>query len=174
MVANLDPLLERNRRFATTGKHAGLSALSRHAVFVITCFDPRVDPAHILGIDLGDAVVIRNGGGRVTNDVIFQIGLLLTMAETMLDNEPPQIEVAIIHHNKCGTQSLSDQTFRNALIERTGADDTQLAALAVNDPFSTVASDVELLRSWSGLPHWITVAGYVYDVNTGLVTPSDG
>lgn len=174
MTANLDPLLERNRRFAASERHTGLSALSRHAVFVVTCFDPRVDPAHILGMDLGDGVVIRNGGGRVTDDVVFQIALLLTMAETMLDNEPPQLEVAIIHHNRCGTQSLTDPTFRNALIERTGADHAQLAALAVNDPYSTVTGDVALLRTRLSLPEWVTVAGYVYDVNTGLVSPVDG
>ncbi len=76
-MSNLRPLLERNRAFAATGAHAGLAIMPRRPVFLVTCLDPRVDPAAFLGIELGDAPVIRNAGGRVTEAVINDIGLQL-------------------------------------------------------------------------------------------------
>ena len=67
-MSNVEPLLERNRAFAATGSHESLLPNPKQNLFVITCFDSRVDPAHILGTDLGDLVVMRNEGGRVTKE----------------------------------------------------------------------------------------------------------
>src|SRR5579863_6441424 len=69
-MASIDPLLRRNEDFAATGAHEGASIVAKFPVYVITCLDPRTDPSAFLGLELGDAMVIRNAGGRVSPDVL--------------------------------------------------------------------------------------------------------
>ena len=69
-VANIEFALERNRAFSAGGGHEGAVVFPKLRLFVITCLDPRVDPAHFLGLALSDAMVLRNVGGRVTPEVI--------------------------------------------------------------------------------------------------------
>jgi carbonic anhydrase len=167
-MSNLDPLLERNRAFAATGAHAGLSILPKHPVFVLTCLDPRLDPAAVLGLDLGDAAVVRNAGGRLTEAVIDDIAFISYTADLMLA-DGPLFEVAVIHHTGCGTGFLADAGFRAGFAARTGLDESVLADEAVVDPEQTVAADVKRLLASPKVSERITVAGYVYDVDTGLV-----
>jgi carbonic anhydrase len=169
MMSQIDPLLERNRAFAATGAHQGLKPLPRHQVLLLTCLEPRLDPAQLLGPELGDALVIRNSGGRVTNGVIEEIAYLGHASESMFGAEAPLFEVSVIHHTGCGTGLLADPDFRRGFAERIGADDATLAELAVTDPEATVQADVELLRQSPLRPARVTVSGHVYDVDTGLV-----
>lgn len=168
-MSYLRPLLERNRAFAATGAHAGLAIMPRQQVFLVTCLDPRVDPAAFLGVELGDAPVIRNAGGRVTEAVINDIAFVSYIAETMIP-DGPQVEVAVIHHTGCGLGFLADAGFRSGFAARTGLDESALAAEAVLDPVATVRTDVERLLSSPKLPAQISVSGHVYDLQTGLVT----
>ena len=110
----MGPLLERNRAFAAAAHHVGCRAVSRQPVIIITCVDPRVDPAHVLGVELGDAAVIRNMGGRLTPDMHVQLAILTAMAEQMISGRSPEVEIAIIHHTRCGAQSLTEPAFRLA------------------------------------------------------------
>ncbi|HWX75271.1 MAG TPA: hypothetical protein VNZ05_08190, partial [Solirubrobacteraceae bacterium] len=64
-MANIDPFLQRNKDFAASGAHEGASIVARHQVYVITCLDPRTDPSAFLELELGDAMVVRNAGGRL-------------------------------------------------------------------------------------------------------------
>jgi carbonic anhydrase len=82
---------------------------------VITCLDPRTDPAHLLELELGDAAVIRNAGGRVTQAVIDDLAFISYLSETVLRPEGLLFEVVVIHHNKCGTSFLADADFRRKL-----------------------------------------------------------
>src|SRR5438874_11608607 len=100
-TANVDPALERNRTFAAAGGHEGAVVFPNLRLFVITCLDPRVDPAHVLGLDLSDAIVVRNLGGRVTQEVINDVAFIGQMAEIMVP-DVPLLEVAVIHHTQCG------------------------------------------------------------------------
>ena len=168
-MSNLRPLLQRNRVFAATGAHAGLAIMPRQQVFIVTCLDPRVDPAAFLGIELGDAPVIRNAGGRITEAVINDIAFISYLARTMIP-DGPLFEVAVVHHTGCGTGFLADAGFRSAFAGRTGLDEAELAAEAVVDPAATVRADVaRLLSSHKVLPQ-ISVSGHVYDLQSGLVT----
>jgi carbonic anhydrase len=168
MSTNLDPALERNRVFAAEGGQLGAVVFPRLRVFVVTCLDPRVDPAHFLGLSLGDAVVVRNVGGRVTPEVINDVAFIAQMAETALP-DGPLFEVAVIHHTQCGSGALADGTFRRRYAERIGAPESPLREHAVLDPTATVRHDVELLRSARAIPERVAVSGHVYDVLTGLV-----
>jgi carbonic anhydrase len=132
--------------------------------------DQRVDPAHVLGLDPGDALVLRNAGGRVTDDVIRDVTFVALLAETMLGDKAPTFEVAVIHHTECGTRFLSDDEFRHNFADRIGANEHELAARAVNDPTLSVVTDVRTLLSSPIGSTRLSVSGHVYDVTTGLVT----
>jgi carbonic anhydrase len=167
-TANVDPALERNRAFAAAGGHEGAVVFPNLRLFVITCLDPRVDPAHVLGLRLSDAMVVRNVGGRVTPEVINDIAFISQIAETVLP-DGPLFEVAVIHHTQCGAGALADDAFRHRYAERIGADEGGLREHAVLDPVATVTSDVERIRSAPAIPPRVSVSGHVYDVATGLV-----
>lgn len=172
-MSKLRPLLERNRAFAASGAHAGLAIMPRQQVFVVTCLDPRVEPAAFLGVELGDAPVIRNAGGRVTEEVINDIAFISYLTSTMIP-DGPLFEVAVIHHTGCGRGFLADAGFRSGFAARTGLDEADLAAEAVVDPAATVRADVERLLSSPTVPPQISVSGHVYDLQTGLVTTITG
>lgn len=160
--------LERNRAFAAAGGHQGAVVFPSLGLFVITCCDPRVDPASFLGIGMSDAIVVRNVGGRVTAEVINDVAYLGQIGETALP-DGPLFEVAIIHHTQCGTGALADDRFRHRYAERIGAEESSLLERAVLDPVATVTRDVERLRSAPAVSSRVTVSGHVYDVVTGLV-----
>ena len=167
-AAGFDTALARNRAFAAAGGHEGVTVFPTLGLLVITCLDPRVDPAHILGFDLGDAMVLRNGGGRVTPEVIDNIAFVCQLAEKAVP-EGPLFEVAVIHHTECAAGALADDDVRQAYAERIGADEAALRDFAILDPAATVASDVDRLRSAEAISPRVTVSGHVYDIATGLV-----
>jgi carbonic anhydrase len=163
----IDSVLERNRAFAAAGGHEGAVVFPRLRLLVITCLDPRVDPAHVLGLGLSEAMVMRNVGGRVTPEVIDDIAFLGLLAGDVIP-DGPLFEVAVIHHTQCGAGALADDGFRHRYAGRIGADEAALRGHAVIDPVGTVTHDVELLRTAASISSRITVSGHVYDVATGL------
>ncbi len=167
-AGNIETALARNRAFAAAGGHNDAVVFPNLTLFVITCLDPRVDPAHFLGLELGDAIVVRNVGGRVTPEVSNDIAFISQIAETVLP-EGPLFEIAIIHHTQCGAGVLADDSFRHHYAERIGAEESALRERAVLDPARTVTHDVKRLRSSSAISPRVTVSGHVYDVVTGLV-----
>ena len=174
-IANIDTALERNRAFAAAGGHQGAVVFPALRLFVVACLDPRVDPAHVLGLGLSDAIVVRNVGGRVTPEVINDIAFIGQITENVLP-DGPLFEVAVIHHTQCGTGAFADDDFRRRYAERIGADEETLREHAVLDPAATVARDVERVRTAPQVSPRIAVSGHVYDVVTGLVetvVPSD-
>jgi carbonic anhydrase len=167
-AGSVETALERNRAFAAAGGHEGAVVFPNLRLFVVTCLDPRVDPAHFLGLDLSDAMVVRNVGGRVTREVINDLAFIGQITENVLP-DGPLFEVAVIHHTQCGAGALADDTFRRRYAKRIGADESTLREHAILDPADTVTSDVERLRSAPAISPRVTVSGHVYDVVTGLV-----
>ena len=164
----IDAALERNRRFATSGAYRDAPMMSKLGLFVVTCLDHRVDPAAFLGIELGDAFVVRNVGGRVTEEVIRDVAFTGQLAERARP-EGPLFEVAVVHHSQCGTSALADDNFRKRYAERIGADADSLLDAAVLDPEATVRADVERLRAARSVSGRISISGHVYDIATGVV-----
>jgi carbonic anhydrase len=167
-ASNLESALERNRAFAAAGGHQGAVVLPKLRLFVITCLDPRVDPAHFLGLGLSDAIIVRNVGGRVTPEVINDVAFIGQLAENFLP-DGPLFEVAVIHHTQCGAGAFADDTFRHAYAQRIGAEETTLRHHAVLDPAATITGDVERLHRAPAISPRVSVSGHVYDVLTGLV-----
>jgi carbonic anhydrase len=147
-MTGIESVLERNRAFAAAGGHEGAVVLPSLQLLVITCLDPRVDPAHVLGLELSDAIVVRNVGGRVTPEVIDDVAFIAEIG-ARLRSDGPLFEVAVIHHTQCGA------TLRDP---------------AMSDPRATVAKDVETLRAAPQISPRVRISGYVYDVVTGLVS----
>ena len=169
-MTKMTPLLQRNEQFARTYTPVALG-LPAAQVIIVTCLDHRVDPAAVLGLQLGDAPVIRNAGGRVTQAVIDDLAYLAFLAEQLSGGQGAQgglVEVAVIHHTQCGTGLLADPGFRHQAAASTGLAETALEASAVADPHITVKTDVE--RLIAALPPTVSVSGHVYDVATGRVT----
>jgi carbonic anhydrase len=167
-IAGVDAALARNRAFAAAGGHEGAVVFPDLRLFVVTCLDPRVDPAHVLSLELSDAIVVRNVGGLVTPEVINDVAFIGQLAELLLP-DGPLFEVAVIHHTQCGTGALADGAFRRRYAERIGADESALREHAILDPAATVTRDVERLRASAAISPRIAVSGHVYDVVTGLV-----
>jgi len=172
---NLDGMLERNKDFAARQSAAGslmpslLRALPNVKATIIGCADMRVDPEEILGIKTGEAVVIRNIGGRITPGLLEQLGLLGRIGEVA--RETPggggEFHLIVLHHTDCGITRLAGDPARLAQYFQIKEGD--LRAKAVSDPRAAVAVDVALLRSIPALPAKWLVSGLVYDVATGLV-----
>jgi carbonic anhydrase len=171
-MTRMTPLLERNERFARDYTPVPLGPPTAQ-VIVVTCLDHRVDPAIILGLQLGEAPVIRNAGGRVTQAVIDDVAYLAFLAEQLFGGQLADdrlFEVAIIHHTQCGTGFLADPGFRHQAAAATGLAEAALEASAVADAHDTVKTDVERLLASPLLSPKVSVSGHVYDIATGRVT----
>ena len=171
-MTRMTPLLERNEQFARGYAPAPLSPPAAQVV-IVACLDHRVDPAIILGLRLGEAPVIRNAGGRVTDAVVNDLAYLAYLAGQLFSAQVEAdglFEVAVVHHTQCGTGFLADSGFRSQAAEATGVPETALEASAVADPFVTVKTDVDRLLTSPLLTPRVSVSGHVYDIATGGVT----
>jgi carbonic anhydrase len=171
-MTKMTPLLERNEQFARTYTPASLGLPSTQMI-IVTCLDHRVDPAIVLGLQLGDAPVIRNAGGRVTQAVIDDLAFLAFLSEQLGAGQGAAgtlFEVAIVHHTQCATGFLADPSFRQQAAAATGLPGAALEATAVTDPYTTVKADVERLLTSPQLSPKVSVSGHVYDIATGRLT----
>ncbi len=171
-MTRMTPLLERNEQFARTYTPAALG-LPAAQVLVVTCLDHRVDPAIVLGLQLGDAPVIRNAGDaspRPSSTTSPSSPSSPGSCPAARARPDTLFEVAIVHHTQCGTGFLADPGFRHQAAEATGLAEAALEASAVADPHTTVKADVERLLTSPLLSPKVSVSGHVYDIATGRVT----
>ena len=173
-MSNFDVYLRRNQEFAATDAKNEVPAIPFvpfRQLYLITCIDPRVEPSAVLGVGLGEAIVARNVGGRVTPAVIKDLAWIVHLHE----NKTPDadwFEVAVMHHTDCGSALLADDELRRGYAARGGYDEQSLAALAVLDPAKSVHEDVALLRDAPELAiggRRLVIGGYAYDLGTGRV-----
>lgn len=163
-TAHLDTLLARNATYARE-EHRARPIAPDTTTIVVSCSDSRTDPSNYLGVADGEAVVIRNAGGRVTADVEREIGLLVAMMRT-LDAGDPQI--VLVHHTDCGAQRLADAGVREVLASASGLDADELAGRAITDHAESLRADIERLRTSTVVPDGLVVTGLVYDTESGI------
>ncbi len=168
-MADLTTLLDRNRSFAEQFEAGDLKIWPRMSTILLTCVDARVDPAHLFGLGLGDAVVIRNAGGRITPAVIADLGILGVLTASAPGNSPRRPELVVIHHNDCGMSRLANPAIQEQVAKRLGLSVDEVAAMAITDPTKSVQDDVERLRHTPGTPDHLVVSGFVYDVRNGTI-----
>ncbi len=170
-TADLTTLLDRNRSLAEQFTAGDLKLLPRMSTILLTCVDARVDPALLFGLGLGDAVVIRNAGGRITPAVIGDLGILgvLAAAASQPGTSPMRPELVVIHHTDCGMSRLGNPAIQGQVAKRLGLSVDEVSAMAISDPATSVQEDIERLRHTPGTPDQLVVSGFVYDVSNGTI-----
>lgn len=131
-------------------------------VAIVTCMDSRLHVAPALGLALGDAHILRNAGGRVTDDVIRS----LVISQQQLGTR----EIVVLHHTDCGAQSFTNEDFAAQLQQDLGVDVEGQDFLPFTDVEASVREDVDVLRQSPLIPNDVTISGAVYDVDTGRIT----
>jgi carbonic anhydrase len=172
---NLDRLLQRNKEFAVQEAAADalmpslLRAMPNVKAIIIGCADMRADPAHVLGTKPGEAVVLRNIGGRVTPGLLEELGMLGRIGAVA--GETPggggEFHIIVLQHTDCGMTRLAGDPAM--LAHYFQIQEGELKSKAVTDPRTAVAVDVAALRAIPALPGAWLISGLVYDVGTGLV-----
>jgi carbonic anhydrase len=159
-MTSTDQLLENNKTFAQSFEPTGLPAPPRRKVAVVACMDARLDPAQVLGLSSGDAHVIRNAGGVVTDDVIRS----LAISQHELGTE----EVVLIHHTGCGMIGLDDEEFAAAL-ERHSGERPSWQAQGFHDLDEDVRESIRRIATSPFMKHTDGVRGFVYELDSGLL-----
>ena len=162
-------LLDRNRSFAEQFKAGNLPIRPRMSTIILTCVDSRVDPAHIFGLGLGDAVVMRNAGGRITPEVMRDLAILGVLTANMPGPSTMQPELIVMHHTDCGMSRLANAAIQRQVAERLGVGVDEAMAMAITDPTTSVQDDIEQLRQTPETPDQLIVSGFVYDVKNGTI-----
>ena len=153
-----DDLLKNNESYAEAFDRGELQAPPAKRLAVIACMDARLDPNRILGLSEGDAHIIRNAGGVVTDDEIRS----LAISQRLLGTE----EIILIHHTDCGMLTFSDDDFRRQIQEDTGIKPAW-AAEAFDDLDADVRQSIGRIQASPFIPRKDSVRGFVYDVHDG-------
>jgi carbonic anhydrase len=133
----------------------------RKGLVVVTCMDSRLDVFQMLGLEIGDAHILRNAGGRVTDDTLRSLVLSMHMMNTR--------EVFVIHHTGCGLHRVTNEMLQGRVSEVTGEDASHVDFLPFDDVIASVREDARRVRDLPLLPDGVTVTGAVYDVHTGTL-----
>jgi carbonic anhydrase len=154
-----DDLIQANEQFAQTFDKGDLPMPPARHVAVLACMDARLHPEKFLGLDIGDAHVIRNAGGRASDDALRS----LIISSRLLGTN----EYIVIHHTDCGMLTFSNEDLRRTLREETGRDASAIDFLPFSDLEESVREDIRRIRENPFIPEGIPVRGFIYDVRTG-------
>jgi carbonic anhydrase len=153
-----DELLDNNRRYAEGFEKGDLPLPPAKHVAVVACMDARLHVGKILGLQEGDAHIIRNAGGVVTDDEIRSLAISQRLLGTT--------EIILIHHTDCGMLTFKDDEFRRQIQEETGVR-PEWAAEAFSDLDDDVRQNIARIKASPFIPHKDDVRGFVYEVETG-------
>jgi carbonic anhydrase len=158
-----DDVLDGNARYAAQFDDGQLAGRAARGLAVVTCMDARLDPLAMLGLQPGDAKVLRTAGGRVTDEVLRA----LVVAVHLLGVR----RVLVVEHTDCGMAKLgTDAQAHQAVLDASGVDSRSLTFGTIGDQQATLAADVQRVRSWPYLPPDLVAAGGVFDVTTGRLS----
>lgn len=161
---NADELVANNRRFAAEFADHGLALSPRRHLAVVACMDSRMDIFQMLGMAHGDAHIIRNAGGVVTDDVIRS----LVLSQRLLGTR----EVILIHHTNCGLQKVNEDDFKHEIEKECGIR-PWWALESFRDPAQSVRQNMNRLRLSPFITHKLHIRGFVYDVDDGNLREVD-
>jgi carbonic anhydrase len=153
-------LLANNEAYASSFGHAKKTAPPALKLAIVACMDARLDPAGLFGLEIGDAHVIRNAGGVVTDEIIRS----LSISQHHLGTE----EIVLLHHTDCGMMTFSDEEFAQAR-ERDAGQRPSWPARTFTDLEADMSDSIERIRSSPFIPRKQSVRGFVYEVESGRV-----
>lgn len=168
LLSDLAELYTRNADFAESFDLGHLPIKPNLATLILTCVDARLDPAHFAGIQLGDALVLRNVGARVTEAVALEVSMLWQLM-AMAVGGTPSIELVIIEHTACGMARFADPEVAARVTDHFGTN-TVVDTYAIVDPLESLATDIGRLRANPIVPDELSVSGHLYDVTTGRLS----
>ena len=156
----IDELLENASAYAETFDKSGLTLPPARRIAIVACMDARLDPQALLGLHEGDAHVIRNAGGVITDDEIRS----LAISQRLLGTE----EIMLIHHTDCGMLTFKDDDLRREIQSDTGVK-PEWAAEAFDDLEEDVRQSIARIKASPFIPRKDKIRGFVYEVETGRV-----
>lgn len=159
-----DEFLEANRAYAAAFEKGDLPLPPARRTAVVACMDARLDPARVLGLEEGDAHVIRNAGGVATADAIRSLAISQRLLGTR--------EIVLIHHTDCGMLTFSDDEFRQGIESEVGQR-PEWAAEAFPDVDQDVRQSIQRIKASPYIPHRDQVRGFVYHVESGELREID-
>lgn len=158
-MATFDEFLEANQQYSAAFDRGDLAVPPARRVAVLTCMDARLHPEKFLGLDVGDAHVIRNAGGRASDDAIRS----LVISQRLLGTT----EIVVIHHTDCGMVTFSNEDLAAKITRDLGVDASGRDFLPFGDLEQSVRDDVATLRESPLIPNDIAISGAIYDVRSG-------
>lgn len=160
-----DDLLIANSEYQKSFKYSELTGVAKKGLAIVTCMDSRINPLSVVGMRSGDAKILRNAGARVTEDVLrtLVLGTYLLGVERIL----------IMPHTDCRMAKSEESEIHQLIDDEFGVDTRSLEFRTVSDQASALAIDVQRVRSYPLIRKGIAVAGAIYDVSNGSITPVD-
>ncbi len=161
-MGNFDDLLAANRDFAVDFDLRGFDGVAHAGLAVVTCMDSRIDPLRMIGLKPGDAKIFRNPGARVTEAALE--ALVLGVHLLKVDR------IMVVPHTRCAVATSSEGELRARVSESAGQDASWQAFHVIEDQAQALAEDVQKVRSHPLIPDSVDIGGFLYDVDTGLLT----
>ena len=158
-MSYFENFLKANQAYVELHGDLHLSIKPKTKVTIVTCMDSRLHVAPALGLALGDAHILRNAGGRVTEDMIRS----LVISQQQMGTR----EIVVLHHTDCGAQTFNNEDFQDHLKRELGVDVSGKDFLPFQDVEESVREDMKLLRECPLIPDDVVISGAVYDVDTG-------
>ena len=165
MSAEFDAIFEANSRFADAFQSSELTGHATQGLAIITCMDSRINPLSVVGMRSGDAKILRNAGARVTEDVLRT----LVLATYLLGVD----RILVMPHTDCRMAKSEEPEIHAEIQEQYGIDTRSLEFRTVSNQERALAIDVQRIRSYPLMRKGVTVAGAIYDVANGSITPVD-
>ncbi len=160
-MSDFDDLLAANRTYADDFSMSGFDGIAQSGVLMVTCMDSRLDPLGMIGLVPGDAKILRNPGGRVTDQVL--VAIVLGVATLNVDR------VMIVEHTRCAMASSPESELHARIGAASGTDASWLTLGVIEDQPATLAADVHKTVSHPLIPETVKVGGFLYDVDSGLL-----
>jgi carbonic anhydrase len=159
---DFDDLLAANAAYAETFDEGGFDGVAHAGIAIVTCMDSRIVPLAMLGLRQGDAKIFRNPGGRVTPQALeaLVLGVHLLGVDRIL----------VVPHTRCAMASATEEQLRERVAASAGVDASWQSFHVVPDQLAALAEDVQRIRSHPLIPDRVKVGGFLYDVDTGLLT----
>ncbi|MGT2934117.1 beta-class carbonic anhydrase [Streptococcus catagoni] len=161
-MSYFEKLMSANKAYVELHGKAHLPLKPKTKVAILTCMDSRLHVAQALGLALGDAHILRNAGGRVTEDMIRSLAISQQQMGTR--------EIVVLHHTDCGAQTFTNESFARHLKEELDVEASDFDFLPFEDVEESVRTDIALLKNSPFIPDDVEINGAVYDVDTGRMT----
>ncbi len=156
-----DDLLTANRAFADDFALGGFDGVAHAGVAIVTCMDSRIDPLRLVGLQPGDAKIFRNPGGRVTEAALEALVLGVHLLNVQ--------RILVVPHTRCAMASATEAELRERISASAGTDATWHRFHVVDDQDAALREDVQRVRTHPLIPDAVSVGGFLYDVDTGLL-----